>query len=404
LVLDADNRHSLVCIRSLGRAGVRVGALDTRPHAPGFASRWCAVSGLVPDSGHEPDAFVDAVIDRVERHGARVLISTDDGSIHALRCRRSAVERHVRLALAHERALELAVAKDSTLAIAADLGIAVPRSIPVTGAAEARGAARQLGFPVVVKPAASWVAHDACASRVICTLVVNVQEAARAVEELERAGGSAIVQEWASGAREAVSLFRADGRIWAKFAQVAHRTWPPLGGASVVRESIPLPADATEAAERLVEAADLDGYSEVEFRRDSAGRALLMEINPRLSASVEIAVRAGVDFPLLLYRWAAGETLHAVHGYRTALRMRWLGGDIAWMRETLSAQGRPDVMPAARAAGSFVGDFFRAARYDYLAADDLRPAAAASAAWARAAGVGAGRRVRAHIRRTRRSS
>jgi hypothetical protein len=129
-----------------------------------------------------------------------------------------------------------------------------------------------------------------------------------------------------------------------------------------------------------------------------------MEINPRLSASVEIAVRAGVDFPLLLYRWAAGETLHNVHGYRTALRMRWLGGDVAWMRDTLSAQGRPDVMPAARALGSFVGDFFRAARYDYVTADDLRPAAAASAAWARAACVGAGRRARVQIGRSWRSS
>ena len=62
----------------------------------------------------------------------------------------------------------------------------------------------------------------------------------------------------------------------------------------------------TDAAERLIEACDLDGYSEIEFRRDAQGRPRLMEINPRLSASVEIAVRARVDFPMLLYGWAVG--------------------------------------------------------------------------------------------------
>lgn len=62
-----------------------------------------------------------------------------------------------------------------------------------------------------------------------------------------------------------------------------------------------------EAGERLVTELDLDGYSEVEFRRDREGNAVLMEINPRLSASVEVAVRAGVPFSRLLYAWAAGE-------------------------------------------------------------------------------------------------
>src|SRR5207248_3934778 len=131
-------------------------------------------------------------------------------------------------------------------------------------------------------------------------------------------------QEWVPGRREAVSLLYAEDRVWARFAQVAHRTLPALGGVSVARESIPLPPDSGEGAERLVRAMGLEGYSEVEFRRDAAGRPRLMEVNARLSASVEIAVRAGVDFPLLLHRWAAGERLDPVPGYRVGLRMRWL--------------------------------------------------------------------------------
>ena len=66
-----------------------------------------------------------------------------------------------------------------------------------------------------------------------------------------------------------------------------------------------------------------------------------MEINPRLSAAVEIAVRSGVSFPVLLYRWAAGEPLSEVSGYRTGLRMRWMAGDVEWLQTAFTQPGRP---------------------------------------------------------------
>jgi predicted ATP-grasp superfamily ATP-dependent carboligase len=123
----------------------------------------------------------------------------------------------------------------------------------------------------------------------------------------------------------------------------------------------------------LVAAAGLDGYSEVEFRRDAEGVPRLMEINSRLSASIEIAVRAGIDFPLLLYLWAAGEPVPEARTYQVGMRMRWLGGDLRSLRETLATQGRPDVTPAARAVAAFAADFFRRAGYDYVSASDPLP-------------------------------
>ncbi len=58
---------------------------------------------------------------------------------------------------------------------------------------------------------------------------------------------------------------------------------------------------------RLVKAIGLDGLCEVEFRRDLSNHPYLMEINARLAGTIENAVRAGVDFPLLLWQWATGQ-------------------------------------------------------------------------------------------------
>ena len=52
---------------------------------------------------------------------------------------------------------------------------------------------------------------------------------------------------------------------------------------------MPMPSDSKAAAVSLIDAIDLEGYSHVEFRRDADGRPLLMEVNARLSGSIELA-------------------------------------------------------------------------------------------------------------------
>jgi predicted ATP-grasp superfamily ATP-dependent carboligase len=377
-ILDTQWKQGLVAVRSLGRAGIRVGAVDTTDDTAAFHSRWCSLAAVIPDFYGDSDAHVDVLIDLLRRHPSAVVIPTADGSIEALRRRRSDVEKYVRLAMASEDALEAAINKEQTLRIAADLGIAIPRGAPIHEMVDVSAALNEVGYPAVIKPIQSWVEHDGVGARLICEAVLNEAEAKRKVEDILAAGGSAVAQQWLPGARESINLMYADGVFWGRFAQVAHRMLPPLGGSSVLRESIPLPVDATDDAERLIRAINLEGYSEIEFRRDAAGRPVLMEINPRLSGSLEIAVRAGVDFPLLLYQWASGESLSRMDTYRIGLRVRWLGGDIRYLKETFASQGRPDVVPVARALGSFAVDFLRPTAYDYLDMHDMRPAAQAT--------------------------
>ena len=148
-----------------------------------------------------------------------------------------------------------------------------------------------------------------------------------------------------------------------------------------------MPTDLESAALALVRTLDLEGYSEVEFRRDATGRPLLMEINARLSGSLEVAVRSGVPFPALLWQWAAGEPLVPVVGFRTGVKMRHLKGDVKWLYENLEARGRrPDCVPPKRALATFAGDFLHRQSYDYLDRADLGPAFVALAGELRRAG------------------
>jgi predicted ATP-grasp superfamily ATP-dependent carboligase len=374
MILDAAQRQSLVAVRSLGRRGLAVGTFDSTPAAAGF-SRWCSLNALLPDPAD--DSFGAALDSMLDRYEPELVIAAHDGTIEALRARRAELERRSRLALAEEDALETAIDKRLTLELARTLGIPVPRSVEVHAGDEVRPAVTEIGLPAVVKPARSWATRDGNASRLSAGLATTLSEVEQLVGDMRSAGADVILQEWVPGSRETVITCYADGRFAASFALRVLRTHPPLGGSSVVRESLPLSPELVEPAHRIVRAARLEGVSEIEFRRDADGRLVLMEINPRLPATVELAVRAGVDFPHLLHRWALGRPLPPAAPYRTGLRLRWLGGDLRWLIETVRAQGRPGIIPVSAAGRTFIGDFFRPSAYDYLRWDDLRPAVVA---------------------------
>ena len=328
----------------------------------------------------------DALLEQwLDHTGARVLFASHDATIALLRRHRARLEQRLRLALAPEQALATAISKERTLEIARRLEVPVPREVVVRDAGDVAVALKEIGLPAVIKPSESWLWNGREGARLGAQLAVTAAELGAAVEAVTRFGEVALVQQLLTGRREAVSFLYADGALYARFAQWAKRTSPPLGGNSVLRKSIAIPSDTGRYAESLVRDINLEGYCEVEFRRDAAGVPYLMEINPRLSASVEIAVRAGVDFPYLLYQWASGGPIERVAGYRIGGWMRHLGGDITTTMAALRQRGRPGITPPVRTLWDFGLSFLKPMAYDYLNWKDPLPAVKAATTFTRGA-------------------
>lgn len=381
LVLDAGYKQSVAIARSLARAGLRVAMGDSIVEFlpwlahPVFRSRYSSWTVVLPSYAHDGAEFAGAVIDFVRAHPTRVIIPTGDASIAALTPRRDQLaELGCVLAVASEAALKIANDKELTLAIAAQLGIAQPASIQIDNIDDLAVAMAKLDFPFVLKPTVSWTGQSA--ERVRPIEVVDETEATTATERFLAAGARVLAQQWACGRREGVTLFIVGDEVRASFAHLEHRTTPPLGGASVVRESIAMPEDIYTASVRLVREIGLQGACEVEFRRDADDRPLLMEINARATGTIENAIAAGIDFPLMIWQWATGVTVHSVATYRSGVRMRWLRGDVRWLRENHGRAGRPDSVSRTRALLVFSAEFARTWHYDFFDWRDLGPAVA----------------------------
>lgn len=378
LILDAAYKQSLAAARSLGRIGLRVAIgesfVECDPSLPvlAFRSRYSCCNVYLPNYAADPDGFASAVVDFVREHPTLVVLPTGDGVISTLIPHRDRfAELGCVLALAPNSALEIATDKDRTLEVARKLDIDQPRTMRIDSLDDLPAVLAEFSFPLVLKPTVSW--SGLSGHRVQPMEVINRAEAADVTQQMLSAGSSVLAQEWACGRREGVTLFMVGGEVMAACAHAAYRTHPPLGGASVMRESLPIPPDIYDPAVRLARAIGLEGVSEVEFRRDADGRPLLMEINPRLAGTIENAAHSGVDFPLLIWQWATGLPIDRVDSYRTGVRTHWLHGELRWLRENHQRTGRPDSVPRARALWTLALELVRTYHYDCFDRHDLGP-------------------------------
>jgi predicted ATP-grasp superfamily ATP-dependent carboligase len=374
LVLDLDSRAGLSIVRTLARAGLRVAGASKDPSASGLRTRYAVERTILPDPEADFNGFVDALVGSLAARPADGILASTDWSVEAMQRNRELIGRFSAPALGAPEAVDIALDKERTLALAKTLGIAIPRSVKVSSPAELIGAVGEVGTPCVLKPVSSWQATDDGGSRLSPLYAVDpagAEEAATAL--LGPRGAAVLVQEVVGGTRETIKLFRSAGRTLVRFAMTIDRTWPPLGGSSVMRRSISPPEDALLAAERLVAEIDLDGYSEVEFRRGPDGVPVLMEVNPRLSQSVELAIRAGVDFPRMQLEWARGGRIPEPAAPVLGVRVGWLGGEVRLVAGALrgSPPPRPRLSPELR---SLFSDYvLHGSRIEGLDIRDLRP-------------------------------
>ncbi len=83
--------------------------------------------------------------------------------------------------------------------------------------------------------------------------------------------------------------------------------------------------EAYRIAEQVVEKLELDGNADLDFKFDADGHPILMEINPRTAATMQIFVEGGLNLPYLRIKQLLGETMPQVNiQYGIRMQRRYL--------------------------------------------------------------------------------
>lgn len=328
LVLSLETRAGLAAARSLGRQGLRVAAAAWGRHAPGLRTRFARERFVLPSPEEGAEVCVDALARWLERHPTDAVLTSTDSGLTVLHEHRERLGALAGLAIPSAAAVETALSKQATLEVAERVGCPVPRSIVASTPDEVDDAVAEIGLPAVMKPFHQWRRGEAGSSSFEKPrLLENAEDIRAACAELVSSETPVQIQERVGdGVFEHHQFFRAEGRVLARITLGVERQWPPFGVSSL-RVSMAPPPDTGPAAERLVEAIDIEGCSSVQFKRDGSGRPFLMEVNGRLVQSLAAAAASGVDFARMQLEWARGGSIPEANP-RLGVRVGWLGGDL----------------------------------------------------------------------------
>ncbi len=369
MVAEVGWANGLAAIRSLGRHGLRVIAVDNATSALGFRSRY-AEPHIAPDPGDDEDGYIAAFkAIAAESDDVLPVFPTHDEHLNALARHTGELGDRYRFPFPSWDVLEQIQSKRHQLDTAESIGFPIPRTFHPRSAEEAQAAAAELGFPLIVKPAANVGFRRT--HKVQLFRCENAAELARAYEDA--APFEPMVQELVPGGPEAMytlgSYLSADGEALGLFSGRKLRQTRGFTGVARVAEAVWVDEVVAQGL-ALLRALRFHGLSQVEMIRDPRdGRYKLIEVNPRLWQWHGLAAACGVDLPWIAYRDLVGDPLPPVLKHESG--KRWA---ITLAADASHAAQRPPYVDAVFARDDPKPAAVHFARYTLHAVRSLRGA------------------------------
>lgn len=324
LLTNGQQRKTLAAARSLGKRGINViVAEETRFNVSAF-SKYCSKSLVYPSPKKAPEEFYKWLTASIKKYDCDVVFPMDDDVLEVVMNHSHELSKICTIALPSKESYETACDKGNAIKLVQGSGAPCPKTIFPDSLSSLKALAATMNYPLVIKPRKSSgsrgirIAHDE-------------EELLGLYEEAHSAQPFPVVQEYIGlGERYDVCLlYDKNHKLIAHFIQKEIRHFPVDIGPSTVQMSVEMP-ELLETALGIMKQLPWYGVVELEFMVDQRDNKLkFMEINPRFWGSLQMAIAAGVDFPWLLYRLAAGEFVEKVFKYETGLMCKWLlPGDI----------------------------------------------------------------------------
>jgi predicted ATP-grasp superfamily ATP-dependent carboligase len=380
LVTDGNERSALAITRALGQHSIDVVVGAETERSLAAASKYCWGAISYPSPFEDSSGFVASIFDAVRRFQVTAVFPASDGAMSLIAQQRQKFAEHTKLPIPAAAVFESLSNKYSLMQLAVTLGIPVPENVFVPdGRFEGRSKTLP-NFPVVVKPGRSILNANGRLRKTRVHYAASKAELARLYAAIDYLRQPSLIQRRVEGEGQGIFALMNHGQPVALFAHRRLREKPPSGGVSVLRESIALPQPMTQYAMRLLQHVGWHGVAMVEFKVDRrTGVPFLMEVNGRFWGSLQLALDAGLNFPLLLYRMACGGDVNlTAAGYKVGVKSRWLLGDLDHLllrlfKSDAALSLPPDSPTKLKTLIDFCRFFQRNTRYEVNRFDDPNP-------------------------------
>lgn len=339
LVTDGIWRKTLAIVRALSCSGIKVGVGERTWMAPALLSRCVNHRYVYPSLDRYPDAFLNWLLRTIKSHKYDVLIAPEEETSLLIAQHFADLSPHIHIPLAPYKTIAFARNKFNLLSHAHKLGIPCPNTRISNASEDDNCVDSEMSFPVVLK---SVIGSGGRGIRYIFDKDVFKAHCSA----MRTKYGSFLIQEYIPGNEHyGVSvIFNNRNQMRSAFVHKKLRQYPITGGVSTYAVSVKFPR-LVEIAETVLASIKWYGSANVEFKIDQRdNKPKLMEVNPRLWGSMQLAVSSGINVPYLLYQLAMDGDIPACFEYKTEVKFRWfMYGDFVNFIENYMTQRKVDL-------------------------------------------------------------
>lgn len=304
------------CFKKNGERNIRIVGVDMNEKA---SSR-----GMVDVFYKVPSAsdsnYINTIFSICKKEGARIIVPLVTKELKVFACERTLFERSgIAVSVMDQHPLSIANNKARLLSAMKEAGMDTPDFYVVNSIDEVKEAFVKIGYPkkaVCIKPA---IGNGSRGIRIVDKRIsraeilfgekpnskyISYDELMSTLNELESLP-EMVVMDYLPGDEYGVDALCEDGKV----LYIAGR-YNAKVSSSIPQESIiDNRKEPIEICQELISKLHMDGNVNFDFIYDGNGYPMLIEINPRLSATIVAYAPAGINFPYLRIKQLLGETL-----------------------------------------------------------------------------------------------
>jgi len=313
LVVSANLRKAYPVIESVSKMGLAVIAAFYVWRSSVF-SKHIHRRYLISDPYTDEHGYVSHIRSITHQHRVAMIIPVGFIDSVLLAKHRKLLPRNIVVPIPSYEAIMMASDKVELVRLCKEIGVKYPRTLSLTKGSLS-DALRSLGLPLVVKGGS-----DASTPQYAFTTE-------QLKEMTENGKGGKILQEFISGGGAGYFALVKNGEIIAEYAHNRIIEEKPSGGPSLVA-CISKDPEIFRLGRKIIKQLSWTGALMVEFKRDyETGEYYILEINPKLWGSLDLAVCKRIDFP----RYIVETFLYDKKPDFSREAKYFLGGCFAWI-------------------------------------------------------------------------
>ncbi len=317
---------TLAALRSLGERGFYVAVGEKTRFSTALFSKYASKTLVYPSPASSPKEFISWLLGELKHGNYDMVLPTEFTTQQLIAGHRAEITRLTGFPFPDLELTAFVNDKAKLMRFARERGYPVPETFFTCEQNHIEDIADSVPYPAVIKP------RESSGSRGL-EYVEDREGLIEKYRAVHKTYPFPIIQERIPGSPGGGfgvgALFNFENKPRAAFVYQRLREYPVSGGPSTLRQSV-VNDEIKDIALSLLTELKWTGPAMVEFKIDPRdGRPRLLEINPRLWGSLELAIRSGVDFPYLLYKLHTEGDIKPVVDYRVGYKCRWLiPGDI----------------------------------------------------------------------------